>query len=215
MCTTFTFMIETGEYKMQPTEVLMQEHRVIEVVLNCLEKMAAQCVGGKTLDTESASQAVDFFRTFADGCHHHKEEDCLFPLLESKGFSRKQGPTGVMLSEHETGRHHVRGMATAVETVNSGDSKGQEQFVMHAQSFIHLLREHILKEDQCLFEMANKALNEQDQKQLLDSFQHIEHADLGPGTHEKYLSIAKQLAERYGIAGTDNALFSGNSCCGH
>ncbi len=200
---------------MKPTEVLMQEHRVIEVVLDCLEKMAEQCKKEKALDTESASQAVDFFRTFADGCHHHKEEDCLFPLLESKGFSREQGPTGVMLSEHETGRHHVRGMATAIETVASGDSTGQDQFVLHARSFVQLLREHILKEDQCLFQMANKALTEQDQQQLLDSFQHIEHDDLGPGTHEKYLCIAKQLAERYGVVSTASALSSGGSCCGH
>ena len=200
---------------MRPTEVLMQEHRVIEVVLDCLEKMAEQSAAGVALDTASAKQAVDFFRTFADGCHHHKEEDCLFPLLESKGFSREQGPTGVMLAEHETGRHQVRGMATAIDALVAGDSMAQEQFVEHARSFIPLLREHIQKEDQCLFQMADKALSQDDQQQLLNSFDHVEHDDLGPGTHQKYLHVAKQLAERYGVTGaSDKNLFDG-VCCGH
>jgi hemerythrin-like domain-containing protein len=200
---------------MQPTEVLMQEHRVIEAVLDCLEKMAAQCEAGNDLDSNSASEAIEFFQMFADGCHHHKEEDCLFPLLESKGFSREQGPTGVMISEHETGRHHVRGMATATESVVSGNAQAKDQFVLHAQSFIKLLREHILKEDQCLFQMANQALSAEDQHQLLDSFQHIEHDDLGPGTHEKYLCIARKLAERYDVTSAAQAIPSGGSCCGH
>lgn len=98
---------------MKPTELLMQEHRVIEQVLDCLEIMAQRANAGDKLDVESAKQAIDFFGNFADKCHHGKEEDCLFPLLEEKGFSREQGPTGVMLHEHEEGRRHVRGMAEA------------------------------------------------------------------------------------------------------
>lgn len=185
---------------MQPTEILMQEHRVIEQVLNCLEIMALQCANGKELDTESARQAVDFFRNFADRCHHGKEEDCLFPLMESKGFSREQGPTGVMLYEHEMGRRHVREMAAAIEAIASGDAAKTSEFVSHAQEFIGLLRAHIQKEDQCLFKMADHAFSDQEQQQLSDSFDRVEHDDLGAETHEKYLAIAEQLAKKYDVA---------------
>lgn len=200
---------------MRPTEILMQEHRVIEQVLNCLERMAQQCADRRDLDTESASLAIDFFQNFADRCHHGKEEDCLFPLLEQKGFSREQGPTGVMLDEHETGRQHVRGMAVAVSTVTAGDSSAISDFVSHARAFIQLLREHILKEDQCLFQMTDQALNDQDQLQLLESFAHVEHDDLGPGTHEKYLDIAAKLAKRYGAECRVSGSSTGGGCCGH
>ena len=199
---------------MKPTDILMQEHRVIEQVLDCLEVEAQRCVEEKKLDTESASLAIDFFRNFADRCHHGKEEDCLFPLMEGKGFSRQQGPTGVMLSEHETGRWHVRGMAAAIEAVDSGDSASIAKFVSHAQDFIRLLREHIQKEDQCLFTMADQAFSEQDQQQLMKSFHQVEHDDLGTGTHEKYLDIAGQLAKRYGVThrASDAAA---STCCHH
>ena len=98
---------------MRSTDILQNEHRVIEQVLGCLEKMAAQAVEGK-LDEPSAREALDFFQTFADGCHHHKEEDHLFPLMEAKGFPRHGGPTGVMLHEHEEGRRHVKAMRSAL-----------------------------------------------------------------------------------------------------
>ena len=93
---------------MKPTEILSGEHRVIEQVLTCLERIAEQCAAEGRLDRTSAEQALEFFRNFADRCHHGKEEVHLFPALEAKGFPRDGGPTGVMLHEHDQGRAHVR-----------------------------------------------------------------------------------------------------------
>jgi hemerythrin-like domain-containing protein len=200
---------------MRPTEILMQEHRVIEQVLDCLETMAQRAEAGDGIDLESAKQAIDFFRNFADRCHHGKEEDCLFPLLEQKGFSREQGPTGVMLHEHEEGRRHVRGMDQAASAIAVGDSTATANFVSHARAFTQLLREHILKEDHCLFQMTDQALSEQDQSRLLESFAHVEHDDMGPGTHEKYLNIAAELANRYGVQCRVSGTSTGSPCCGH
>jgi hemerythrin-like domain-containing protein len=188
---------------------------VIEQVLDCLEILAQRAETANELDIESANQAVDFFSNFADRCHHGKEEGCLFPLLEEKGFSREQGPTGVMIHEHEEGRRHVRGMAAASRAVASGNQASISDFVVHAKAYTQLLREHIQKEDQCLFQMADKVLGEQDQLQLLKSFSHVEHDDLGPGTHEKYLNIAIELTKRYGVTGQDKDSLAVASCCGH
>ncbi len=200
---------------MRPTEILMQEHRVIEQVLDCLEAMAQKCKESGELDTDSVKQAIDFFKNFADRCHHFKEEDCLFPLLESKGFSQDQGPTGVMLQEHDTGRLHVQEMAKALDTIAAGNDGPKPDFVLLAFSFVQLLREHIQKEDHCLFQMADQALSEQDQQKLLDAFAKVERDDLGPGTHEKYLLVAKQLAERYGIRCRVSEISAETPCCGH
>ncbi len=200
---------------MRATDMLMQEHRVIEQVLDCLEVMARRVEAGEKLDLESASQAVDFFRNFADRCHHGKEEECLFPLLERKGFSREQGPTGVMLHEHELGRRHVSGMAEASSRVAAGDSSATTDFAAHARAFVQLLREHIQKEDHCLFQMTDQALSEQDQTQLLESFAHVEHNDMGPGTHQRYLDVATELARRFGLASRLPDSPAGTGSCGH
>lgn len=185
---------------MKPTEILSGEHRVIEQVLDCLEKMARNCVAQRRLDKTAAEQAVDFFRNFADRCHHGKEETHLFPAMEAKGFSRQDGPTGVMFYEHEQGRTHVRGMADAIEGAADGQSEAVARFIGHAQGYVGLLREHIEKEDHCLFAMANQTLTEDDQQRLLAAFENVEHEHMGLGTHEKFLSLADELADRFGVA---------------
>jgi hemerythrin-like domain-containing protein len=200
---------------MRATQILMQEHRVIEQVLDCLEKMTRQVEAGEDLDLQSADQAIDFFRNFADRCHHGKEEDCLFPLLEERGFSRAEGPTGVMLHEHEEGRRHVRGMADASSAMSDGGSSAASDFVLHARAFVSLLREHIHKEDHCLFEMTDQTLSAQDQRELLQSFDTVEHDELGPGTHEKYLAVAAKLAQQYDVIDRVSGDSKGESCCGH
>lgn len=199
---------------MKPTDILSSEHRVIEQVLNCLEKMVQECAAGGPLDPVSARDAVEFFRNFADRCHHGKEEVHLFPAMEAKGFPRDGGPTGVMLHEHELGRMHVRGMADSIDGAAGGDHAALNKFCGHARSYIALLREHIQKEDHCLFAMANQALSEEDQRILLAKFHKVESEEMGEGTHERFLEIANRLAERYGV--TPAAAAPHHACgCAH
>ena len=201
---------------MRPTDILKQEHRVIEQVLACLERMAERCEAGETLDAGSARDAVAFLRTFADQCHHGKEEDCLFPALEALGFPRQGGPTGVMLHEHEQGRAFIAGMEGAIGEAVAGDAGARAQWVRHARGYANLLRQHIQKEDHCLFAMADQALPDAEQQRLLEAFGRVEHEDMGPGTHEKYLKIADALADRYGVPRAVTAAGQDCGCsCGH
>ncbi len=95
---------------MRPTRMLMDEHRNIERVLDCLERMTVLADTSGHLDGASARQALAFFRGYADRCHHGKEEDLLFPMMEKKGFPRETGPLGIMRDEHEAGRAHIHAM---------------------------------------------------------------------------------------------------------
>lgn len=184
---------------MQPTDILSAEHRVIEQVLSCLEKMAEAALKEGKLPRQTAEDIVSFFRNFADRCHHGKEEAHLFPMMESKGCSREYGPTGVMLDEHEQGREHIRAMDVAMVAAAAGDPKAVLQFVTQARTYSELLRQHIQKEDQCLFPMANQAFAEADQEALMAAFEHVEGEEMEEGTHEKYLELADDLARRYGV----------------
>jgi hemerythrin-like domain-containing protein len=184
---------------MQATDILMNEHRIIEQVLNCLEKILEQCTTKKKLDAESAKQVIDFFRNYADRCHHGKEETQLFPVMQANGFSGGCSPVVVMLREHELGRLYIQGMDAAIEPAAAGDSESLRLFIQHGQSYLQLLREHIHKEDICLFPAANHRLTEKDQQQLLVAFEKDEAEDIKQGTHATYLKIANELADRFGV----------------
>jgi hemerythrin-like domain-containing protein len=190
---------------MKATEILMAEHRVIEQVLNCLEKIADQAEANGKLDAASGRDAVTFFRTFADKCHHGKEEAQLFPAMEAKGYPRNGGPTGVMIHEHEFGRERVRVMDVAIEKADV------KEFVENARLFIGMLRQHIEKEDHCLFRMANEAFGDEDQEKLLLAFEKVEREDIGTGTHEKFRKLADDLARKFGVAKSASA--GEHACC--
>jgi len=184
---------------MKPTDILTEEHRVIEQVLECLGIIVERSESDRKLDQQSAREAVSFFRNFADRCHHAKEEDHLFPAMEAKGFPREGGPTGVMIDDHERARRHVRKMDENVEAASQGDHAALQKFAQHARAYSNLLRNHIEKEDHCLYTMANQAFTDEDQQELLLAFEQVEAEEIGAGVHEKHVSIANGLADRLGV----------------
>jgi len=180
---------------MQATETLKHEHRVIELVLNALERMANAAEAGQPVEREKAERALEIVREFADKCHHGKEEERLFKVMQERGVPREGGPIGVMLQEHDAGRSHVRGMAEALPAAARGEAGALRVFAEHARGYVGLLRQHIFKEDNILYPMAEQVLSADDDAQLARSFEKFEEEEIGAGTHEKYHTWAHQLAE--------------------
>jgi hemerythrin-like domain-containing protein len=174
----------------KPTEVLSDEHRVIERVLAAVEKLLAS---PPAQSLSHWKKALDFISNFADQCHHLKEEKLLFPAMEAHGIPREGGPIGVMVMEHEEGRSHVRAMRAAVEGLERGESGGVESLLSHARGYLRLLTEHIQKEDEILFRIADDCIPAGEQTALLNSFEEHEAREMGAGVHEKYLAIAQEL----------------------
>ena len=171
--------------------ILSGEHRVILQVIDCLERMGQQARRESRVPATYARQAIEVIRTFADRCHHGKEEAILFPALEQQipGF----GPTAVMRDEHVIGRSYVASMASAIEAGNAS------AFADAAAGYVDLLRAHIAKEDDILFRMAQAMLTPAQDAAILDAYRAVEHDDMGDGTHERMLGIADVLADAYGI----------------
>jgi hemerythrin-like domain-containing protein len=178
-----------GHQTEKPTQILSDEHRVIERVLGAVEKLAAGPVGA----LEPWKKALDFIRNFADQCHHVKEEKVLFPALEAHGIPVEEGPVGMMLMEHEEGRSYVRSMLAAISLIEAGNEAAKESLCSSAQAYCRLLRDHIQKEDEVLFRMADEVISAEEQKKVSAAFAQHEVEESGAGVHEKYLKIAAEL----------------------
>src|SRR5690606_29377030 len=139
-------------------------------------------------------------------CHHHKEETILFPALEERGIPREGGPIGMMLFEHEEGRSYMRGMVEALELATEAPQAATPALFQNVAAYLRLLRQHIQKEDQILFSMADDSLSAADQKALLDAFEKHEAEEMGAGTHAKYLKIAEELGEGGGKEKTEHEI---------
>ncbi|CAG0965433.1 hypothetical protein ANAEL_00874 [Anaerolineales bacterium] len=177
---------------MKATEVLMEEHEVILRVLTTLEKALSNVPDGK-LGPNFFLNAADFIKNFADGCHHAKEEGVLFVEMEASGVPVKGGPIGVMLAEHEQGRQYTRLMREAAETWQAGDTSAIETVKVNGMGYVALLRQHIQKENNILFPMADRVVSTEKQSVIWEKFEQMEREETGEGVHEKYEALAEKL----------------------
>lgn len=179
-----------------PVEILKHEHRIIERVLGALGGVSQRLERREHVPPEALSSFLDFIRTFADHCHHGKEETHLFPTLEQRGIPREGGPIGVMLHEHELGRGLVAELARTADAYRQGEPSAGPRFAEIARQYIELLAQHIQKEDNILFQMAEQVLDEETKARLERAFQQAEE-ELGAGTHEHFERVAASLEQEW------------------
>ena len=182
---------------MTPTDELKEEHQGILLMLKILEKVCAKLEAKEKVDPDHLERIVEFFRVFADKCHHGKEEDLLFPEMEKSGVPKERGPIGVMLIEHDQGRAFVKGMGEAATRYKKGGSTGLAEFTKNARDYIALLTQHINKENNILFPMGDRAISREKQGELVEAFETLEREKIGAGTHEKFHQLLHHLQEVY------------------
>lgn len=177
---------------MTATENLENDHVHILRLCDVMMKMTE-----KETDTTDIETVVSLIRNFADGLHHKKEEDLLFPKMAEKGFSPVQGPVAVMLMEHETGRKFVRGIADNIALLKSGDSAALANIRSNMTGYADLLRNHIAKENNILFRMADNALTEGEQQNLVDQFSLAENSLPAGISAAGFVDQIDTLAKKY------------------
>lgn len=181
---------------MDPTTILMEEHRVIEGVLDSLETAAGRLRAGEPVDPGVFLMAVDFIRGFADGSHHRKEEGVLFPAMEAAGVPREAGPIGVMLAEHEQGRQFTAAMRASAEKLKAGDTRAAGDLVHSALGYVALLRGHIMKEDNVLFPMADQVITGAARAGVDSDFGRELDSEAEAGVREKFIAIAENIKQQ-------------------
>lgn len=152
------------------TQNLENDHvhilRLTDIMLEMVEQ--------KCTETDHFELVVNLIRNFADGLHHAKEEELLFPLLGEKGFSPEQGPVAVMLMEHVQGRNFVKGVSDGIAGLKKGNSGAIQQVYENLSGYAILLQNHISKENNILFRMADQMFSADEQQILIDQFAVVE-----------------------------------------
>ena len=179
---------------MRPTEILMNEHRVIERVLDALDAASARLEAGQNIRTGFFLDAADFIAGFADGTHHRKEEGVFFGAMIAGGSPAQGGPIDMMLEEHEQGRLHTRAIRDAARALERGDPGARRKLAASARRYVALLREHIIKEDEMLFPMADDIFTSERDAEILAAFEKLRPAtDDHDAAH--WLALATRLEQ--------------------
>ena len=180
----------------QLTEVLTLEHELIREVLTCLERTTDDCAAEGRLREQEAREAVDFFRVFVDQCHRRKEECCLFAVMAQHAFPPDHGPLGILVAEHEQARWHLRNMVQSIDAAVLGRPRAVRRFINHARSYVQLLRDHIRKEDEHLFPLADQYVTEADQRALSANLGQVSPGQCAAGNGRIHAHLPRCLADR-------------------
>ena len=142
---------------MDVTEPLRWEHEVVLAQLKAFEKSLDEA------DWKGIRETLRFF----DGrlvLHRRKEEEMLFPAL-GRHIGAEAGPIACMLHEHQEERERIEVIRAAL--ARGTGHPGTLQEVRTAGGYIlGLLRNHIAKENQILYPMAEDTLSEEEKQRI-------------------------------------------------
>jgi len=159
------------------TQILSDEHRVILQTIDAVFKECYEIENGKQLEIVFFNKTIDFIKNYADKFHHAKEEDILFKAMLENVENLHCNPIPVMLHEHDEGREYVKGMEQGISENNTN------KIIENARGYGILLRDHIYKEDNVLYPMAEQALSDE-QKEIVNN---------------KYIEIEKELKSKLDV----------------
>lgn len=176
------------------THTLVIEHQLILRMIALLEKNAPRTAAGDYLNWQFYHDGIDFIRQYADRFHHAKEEDVLFRALVDNGMPKDNSPVAAMLMEHDQGRSFVRAMEAAVHTAETGRSDCYQAIADNALGYAALLRDHISKEDDVLYPLAERVIPESMRPAILQGYQSAE-AQVSAECGQRYQAIVMQYEQ--------------------
>lgn len=181
-----------------PLHTLKHEHRVIERALRAIDGICARLVWGEQVPVAALASLVDFISGYADGFHHVKEENYLFPALQRHNIQGHGGVLGLIEQEHEMERDLTSEMRRAIEQYQSADPLARHHFVEAAQRYSELLIPHIEHEDNMLFRLAEELLDAADIVLLSEGFKDTAF-NVGAERLENLEKTASVLEETWAI----------------
>jgi hemerythrin-like domain-containing protein len=175
---------------MMPAGPLMIEHRLIEKVIRLMHEELERIDREKKADVLFIDNAVDFIRTYADRCHHGKEEDILFRELGKKPLSHEHRTIlDELIEEHIHARKTVKSLITAKEEYASGSQDALDNITGSIRELVEFYPKHIEKEDRHFFIPCMDYFSREEQDAMLDEFREFDRKLI----HEKYRGIYEKM----------------------
>lgn len=126
---------------------LVDEHMLIKRFVALVPDLIGRLDVASEPGRRTILNGVDFIRTFADGCHHAKEEEILFPF-----FDPDLGILKAMRDDHRRGRGCVRDLLDALER------RDRDGAAASLAGYATILIDHIRKEDGILYPWMDRKL---------------------------------------------------------
>jgi len=180
----------------------MIEHRLIERMIVLMRSELTRIKDNVAVDPEFAfvdpfflDMAVDFIRTYADRCHHGKEEDILFAALAGKELSPVHRQTmEELIQEHVWARQTTADLVQAKESYLMEKPGALNELLQHLEQLVEFYPRHIDKEDQHFFIPCMAYCSDAEKAEMLRRMMEFDQKQI----HEKYRGVVEGIEQRKG-----------------
>lgn len=166
---------------------LLEEHRSIAEILDCLDRQVRRFETGEPPDFDVIAAALAYFEGFPGECHHPKEDLVYERLCRRDKVSA--WIVGDLASAHARLAEDLRTFSAAISAVQHEAELPRDALVRWARRFIERQRLHMAMEEASFFPAAERALTEEDGRELQAAVSY------GPGSSKaaRYETIRRSI----------------------
>lgn len=151
-----------------PIQVMLDEHEIICQTESIIENLENVWENDEDKYKETIATLINFFREYADGYHHRKEEEVLFPAV----YDHPDFVLQEIIDEFNT--HHEDFRDYTVEIENAIAEGDYEKSYKELNNYLQDLLDHIGAENDELFVLAESLMDEQELETIFFKFKDVD-----------------------------------------
>jgi hemerythrin-like domain-containing protein len=168
----------------------MIEHRLIERMIAVMKSELQRLEDKRKVNPVLIDTAADFIRTYADRCHHGKEEDILFRELAKKQLSEAhRAIMQELIDEHTWGRKTTKKLVDSKERYLKREENALSEMVTCLRELVDFYPKHIEKEDRRFFVPVMAYFTQEEKEAMLQEGYEFDRNLI----HEKYRDIVREF----------------------
>ena len=151
--------------------IIRDEHRSIGAILHGMEYLVERVRTRKAkIDPRVFSAMIYYLDTFSERMHHPKEDRFLFKALRSRG-----GDAAAVVAdlerEHAAGGEALKRLEQSLVRYEEGGDKEFPAFAEAVTKFVREYRDHMQKEENFVFPLAQRLLSAEDWQAIDRAFE--------------------------------------------
>jgi branched-chain amino acid transport system ATP-binding protein len=174
-------------------QIISNEHRSMWQVSVVLEELCKQCADPEHKpDAELFDQILDYIEQYIERMHQPKEEAYLYRAVSER---TREGAEMIeqFRREHAQSPEIVAALRRQLRELVEHFPVGREQFHADLESYIALLRTHIMREESELFPLARKVLTDVDWDEIDAAFADSHDPSFGEESRTEFRQLLSRI----------------------
>ena len=178
--------------KSDPITLLIDEHRIMERVMDVMEKLAEGIEEQRPISSDMILGNIGMLLECNDEYHYGKEEDILLPFLEEIGKNETKESIQSCITKYRENDTLLATIIDSLEDYSNGDMDAKIRIMENIREFVRNVRPLYLNEDEEIFKPLKKNLTTEEMDRLSEKFQEFDYEWDGP-TLNNYQKLVREM----------------------